>query len=422
MLSSIKIPPIARLGQTRASNDVELVQQCRSDASIIIEGPSVALPKKRLLLVSSLISMPYRVLRVAAATGCDVYVLGGPGARGLRYSRHCKRFIAAHCAIDGERRESLAHEINDALRQHHIDMVLMGDAEATRSVIAVKELVDAPVFPGPSLELFDRLNDKWQFTELCRSLGITVPKTSWAANIQVLRQMISEGALALPVILKPANYDGGLGVHLLDSKNWQVVLEYLQYEPLLVQEYIPGRDIGASMFCESGKIKGFIAHELRRGVYRAIDDVRILSALARISTFLALDGVYNFDMRLTAKDEIYFLECNPRVFFKIDLSRAVGLNFIGCALKGDLSNERGRVTAVRLPKALALATLKPWSIRKADLRMAWALWSDPICYLREMFGFGQDCESISRRHFTSEIALGRSMPSNSTGEFGGVAP
>jgi predicted ATP-grasp superfamily ATP-dependent carboligase len=363
------------------------------------QGPA---RRPRLLLVSSLISLPYRVLRVAAAAGADVYVLGTPASRSLRYSRDCKRFILTRYPIVGERDVSLADEINRAAREHAIDMVLPGDAQATRSLIAVKELIDAPVFPTPSLRKFDYLNDKWRFTELCESLGMAVPRSVLAADAATLRAQVESGVVALPAIVKPVNRDGGLGVLKLEPSNWREQIARVDYAPIIAQEFIPGRDIGASLYAERGEIRAFIAHELKRATYRALDDERIVTALSRIATHLELDGVYNFDMRLAPDGTIHYLECNPRFFYKMDLSMVAGVNFIRPGLPGRAYRAPKRGATVRLPKALALAMLTPWTATGRDFRMLAHLWSDPLAQLRQMLGFDFEGEKEAKsRHFAT---------------------
>jgi hypothetical protein len=365
--------------------------------------------RPRVLLVSALISMPYRVMRVAREAGAEVYVLGNAMSQCLAHSRFCKKFVPTDVAITGERQDALADEINRWTRWFGIDMVLPGDVQATRTLIATRDLIEAPLFPMPTLEQFDRLNNKWSFTELCGELGILTPKSRYIADAAQLRAEIAAGLVPLPAIAKPINHDGGLGVIRLDPDNAMGQTLKIDYGPIIVQEFIAGRDIGASVYCERGEIKAFIAHELAHATYRSLDDPAIAAALSRIVARAGVDGVFNFDMRLAPDGTIYYLECNPRFFFKINLSMIAGVNFVRMGLtalgRGPAAPEPG--ATVRMPKALAEAALiAPWKITARDLKMLWYLWSDPVPSLREALGIDWEYpEAMAQhRHFIAPAA------------------
>jgi predicted ATP-grasp superfamily ATP-dependent carboligase len=357
-------------------------------------------PRTSVLMVSALISMPYRVMRAAERADANVYVLGSAKSKGLRYSRYCEKFILTQRPISGQRDFELAREINRCVADFGIEMVLAGDVEATRSLLAIKDLLQAPCFPTPDLEQFDNLNNKWHFTNLCRSLGILCPNTWLVRDTAELSAKLDSGEIPLPAIVKPVNHDGGLGVISLDAANAREQIRNIDYLPILVQEPIAGFDIGASLYCEGGDVKAFIAHQLRRATYRILDQSNILPTLTRVAEHLKCDGVFNFDMRLAPNGMIYYLECNPRFFFKINLSMLAGINFIeyGFGTARDAGRPQ-QIGDVRLPKALALAMLTPWRVTMRDLKALWHLWGDPISYLREATGI--DRENPEARRFPS---------------------
>jgi hypothetical protein len=364
--------------------------------------------RPRVLMVSALISMPYRVMRVAEAAGADIYVLGNAKSACLKYSRSCKKFVLTEIPITGEAEPRLTGEINRWIRWFGIDLVLAGDVQATRSLIAIRDTLAAPCFPMPTLPQFDQLNDKWFFTSLCGELGVPTPKSWYFADAAELRDAVDAGRIPLPAIAKPINHDGSLGVIKLGADDAAAKLAKIDYAPLIVQEFIEGRDIGASVYCERGEIKAFIAHELRRATYRSLDDGKILSALARVMGRMGVDGVFNFDMRLAPDGTVYYLECNPRFFFKINLSMLAGINFVamGLAHAADLPAAPAPDAAVRLPKALAAAALlTPWKISRRDLAMLWYLWGDPISSAREALGIDWEYpEDADQRHFIASAA------------------
>jgi hypothetical protein len=374
----------------------------RGDPARIVAATTRTMPG-RVLLVSSLISLPYRVMRVARAAGTEVHVLGTERSRCLAHSRDCHGFTLIGVPITGEYDPGLAEEINRAIHGLGIDMVLPGDAEATRSLIAIRQALDAPCFPMPSLAQFDLLNNKWKFTGLARELGLLCPQSWLARDATELRELVEAGKIRLPAIAKPVNHDGSLGVLKLDPSGALAQIEKIDYAPIIVQEFIPGRDIGASIFCAHGEIKAFIAHELRHATYHTLDEPAIEIALARVAARLGLDGVFNFDMRLTSSGRIYYLECNPRFFFKMFQSMIAGVNFVAFGFGGDGPTTPPTGAAVRMPKALAAAALTtPWRITRRDIAMLRYFGSDPVSTLRA--ALGKDWEragDAGQRHFTA---------------------
>lgn len=393
-------------------SEASLFRVDQSVPSLSVVGPvdsgharsSVLPARPRLLLVSALVSMPYRVMRVAEDAGAEIYVLGNAMSAALAHSRACKKFIVTDVPISGERNPALAAEIERRSHEFGIDMVLPGDVQATRALIAARDLIETPLFPMPTLEQFDRLNNKWFFTQMCGELGILTPQSRAIADAAALRAEISAGRVRLPAIAKPINHDGGLGVIRLDADNALAQTMKVDYGPIIVQEFIEGRDIGASIYCERGEIKAFIAHELRRATYTSLDDPHIYRALAKIAAHTGIDGVFNFDMRLAPDGTVYYLECNPRFFFKINLSMLAGINFVRLGLNagGNAATALKPGAAVRMPKALAEAALKaPWTITRRDLKMLWYLWGDPVSTLREALGIDWEYaeDMASQRHF-----------------------
>jgi predicted ATP-grasp superfamily ATP-dependent carboligase len=341
--------------------------------------------KMNVLMVSSRFNLPYRVMRCAEASGANVYVLGNLGSHALRHSRYCKKFILRERAILGDHDKTLAEQINVCAGKYHIDMVLPAGPLPTRTLISIRHLLDVPCFPLPDLPQFDLLNNKWRFAKLCAELAVLCPRSLYFPDRNGLLNVLNRGLLLLPAIAKPLSEDGGHGVVKLELLNARTQIETIHYKPIIVQELIEGEDIGASAFCEHGEIKSFVAHSYGKGTYQTFHDPSIRSAVSRILSRVKADGVYNFDMMRATDGQIYYLECNPRFFYKINLSMAAGLNFVHCGLDplADMPASVAHGTCVRKPWALALRLHKPWTITSQDLGLLAHLLSDPVPYLRE---------------------------------------
>ena len=334
-------------------------------------------------MVCTLFTLPYRVMRCVEAAGSTVHVLGNEGALGFRFSRFVSSFHQAQRPFDGNFDDAMADEVNDCIQALDIDIVLAGDQPSARSLIGIRPRLKARCFPMPDLATFDLLNDKWAFFQLCQTIGVRCPPTRLHADRASLWDDIQSGGTTLPCIAKPLSLDGSRGVVVLREKDASRQLDLIRYDPVLVQTFVDGVDIGASAFCEAGQLRAFILHRLARATYTAFAHADVLDAVARIARATSYTGVANFDMRLAPDGTVFFLECNPRFFYKMDLSMVAGVNFAAYGLGGDVAPNFVEQSQVRMPKALLANLPAPWRLTARDWRMLWHLYSDPLSYARE---------------------------------------
>lgn len=355
------------------------------DAAIVRAGTAM-----RVLMVATDGVTPYRVLRCLHAGGAEVYVLGNSGVRALRLSRFCKRAIVSQNIIHGERDEALAMEINSWSRELGIALIVPADAPAIRAVIASRDLIATRCFPLPKLEHFDVLNNKWAFAQLCAELEIRHPLTRLFADPQSAARELESGTLPLPLIVKPLDRCASAGVTILEHGDCAARLSATNYRPLLVQEFVRGQEIGAGAYARAGRVEAFVVHALDRGVYTTFCDDAVFGDVEKIVRHFALDGIYNFDMIRAADGCVYYLECNPRPYYKIDLSMIAGINFME---RGIHPSEKGAnafagscETRVRFPKALLRSLCTSGTCSRRDWALAAHLLSDPVPFFLEKLG------------------------------------
>jgi predicted ATP-grasp superfamily ATP-dependent carboligase len=341
-----------------------------------------------LLLCEPGFGFPYRVLRCIRAARAEAYALGDTGATRLRFSRFCNGVVLSIHGFSGQRDEGLAAEINWYAREVGIDMVLPGgDAASTRALIATKDLIEVPCFPLPGLQEFDLLNNKWEFGKLCAELGITCPATRLLPDAPAVAREAEAGRIAFPVMVKAPSLAGGTGTMKIEAKDAARAIRSIRFGPVLVQEFIEAEDIGASVFCRGGTIEAFVGFARDNYQLRTWEDPRIRNDIAKIVSHLHLDGVYNFDMRRTRDNKIYFLECNPRFFYNMTWLMLVGVNFARLGFPGD-----GGATSLpsgeklKLPRGLFRALLKPWTLTRRDWATTRYLLADPAALLIDRFG------------------------------------
>ena len=346
--------------------------------------------KPRILLVAALFKLPYRVLRCAAEAGASVFVLGSARAQGLRHSKCCEAFIDFDGPIDGRLNADLVREINRLVNALSIELVAPADALSTRSLLEIASLIDAPCFPMPALAAFDLLNDKWRFTQLCGELGIPCPESWLFDDAEQLRAEARRGGLPFPFIAKPLSLDGSAGCIAVADEGRIGKLNGVSYRPIIVQKFIPGLDIGSSMFCRDGEIEAFLTHSYIDAVYKAHSEPRVYDEMSKVARRLRLTGIFNFDMRLTDDGDVFFLECNPRFYYKMAMSMLAGVNFLGFGLPWRRGIEAATVptpVALPFPKAMLRSLLTPWQLDAAAWRVLRFLLADPVPFLRESLRF-----------------------------------
>lgn len=338
------------------------------------------------------VTMPYRIMRCMSEAGVEVHVLGNQLSKGLKFSRFCRSFTLTNRQFDGSYSPEMAEEVDSVVKRLGVDLLFYGDPCAARSFHGIKEHVNATSFPGPSLEVFDLLNDKWEFAKICGDLDIPCPATRLYETKAALVDAIQNSDICPQGIFKPLSKAASVGVVKLEKGDRSAVLSKIDYEPILAQEYIEGEDIGASIYAKGGQIVSFIAHSLISGVYSTFKGLSIYESLAKLAANLKLTGVYNFDMRLTEDGQVFYLECNPRFFYKIDLAMIAGINFVTPGLNpvDCITPEFIEDSRTRTLRGLGATIFKPWKVTRKDWAFLRHQLRDPISLAREVAKIDKD--------------------------------
>nr|WP_081504058.1 ATP-grasp domain-containing protein [Methylococcus capsulatus] len=330
------------------------------------------------LLLATDTPLPYRVLRCAAQAGVKVIVLGTRRAKLLAFSRYCSEFILCPVDFVDENISVVLDEINRIAGEKAIDQVIPGDGATTGILVRIKDQVRVRCFPLPSAVAFGRLNDKEKFADLCRELNLPHPKSMLAKNIGGLGEAVEK--MGLPLMAKPVNNHGGVGVTRVDQWPDERVAQAIDYSPVLVQEYIDGEDICVSLFCEQGICRRCVVYQRKNGEYRFRPHGELIELAQTVARYLQVDGVICFDARLASDSGIlYLIECNPRFWYNLDYALLAGVNFVALGLPKCSGSEEGATDgfAVSLPHTFLAKMMMPWTITKADLRGVRFWLSDP---------------------------------------------
>ena len=325
-----------------------------------------------LLLLACGFPVQYRVLRCAAAAGASVHILGDERAGGLARSRHIASFTRARCEIGPDCAGLIAEQINALVGEIGVDLVLPTDGATTALLASVRDHVAAPCFPMPSAETFATLNNKASFMQVCAELGVPHP-ASWLATKAELRERHRRGGLALPCIVKPVSLHGKIGVHQLDQESAGEQIGRIDYEPILVQDFVPGQDLCTSLFCDRGEVLAEVAYTRHRGMFHFTHNAVLSAGARRIARHFAYDGVLAFDSRITPDGaRVEFIECNPRFWANMDIAMLSGINFVELGI-GLHTGARVAAPSVRGRRVGnfrgTLSNLaRPWQLSAADIR------------------------------------------------------
>lgn len=233
-------------------------------------------------------------------------------------------------------RESVAEAINAAHRDRPIDIVLASDVVGLRLLCELRERLLPPLYPMPERAMLDLLDDKWRFYRLAKELGITTPQTLYFADRREISPAHVGREIGFPAVVKPVSAWAALGFLTVASElELGALVEDANYgfESVIVQRYIPGRDIGLGLFARHGEtlaLSTFFCGRRDAAEFAELPDFAL--AGRKIARATDYNGVANFDARLDADGKVWLLECNPRFFMRLSAARACGLDFLRLGL------------------------------------------------------------------------------------------
>lgn len=340
--------------------------------------------QKNCLILASGSRLQYRTLRCAAEYFERVYVLGTSEARPLGKSRFCEAFFEAPVQKD-QFQDLEPDRINQICADLQVGYILPSDSITTRYLTTVKARLHALPYPLPPTEIFDTLDNKFLFSELCKTLRIPYPRSYLAADEAALLTMANAGAIKSPSVAKPLNMDGSVGVTKLAWTSPAEILGKIDYKPILAQEYICGTDISAFFLCRAGMDIAWVIYRKDSDKIEFLDMPPVLEACRTINRHLRYDGVIGFDIRVSPDASFYFLECNPRFWFNMHVAQLAGLNFVALGFESNQRNESALSVvgvSVKTLRAVLRRIARPWSLDKLDRKVLRYFGSDFVSNLR----------------------------------------
>jgi hypothetical protein len=294
-------------------------------------------------------------------------------------SNTCARYIS----IGGSYREfgdgEVSH-INSLCAEWQIDCILPSCPMTTRFLALFGGALKPAHYPVPTAVVFDLLDDKGRFADLCSELGVPCPETRCVSAVEDIRQMVSEKRLAYPFIIKPANLWGSAGVKKISCDD--ELPDRIDYSPIIVQRYIPGREICAFFLCDNGEIKASVQYSRDASRSTFVHEPEIERYARVIIKHLTCSGVVGFDVRRDAHGDFYFIECNPRFWYRMHFAAFAGLNFVNAGLSSanDILVNIQATSGIMIQGYgdLLRCMLTPWRMTNHDFAHLRYLMADPI--------------------------------------------
>lgn len=255
----------------------------------------------------------------------SVIGIGTEASRGITIFSCCEKFyeVKEELFSSSNHLVKIIHKISQT---HGCEFVLPIDVKSilfvSRNQSELKTFIKLAHVSNESL--IDQLDNKWSFYKLLVKLKLPSPSTLLIDN---RNDSIPENFM-FPALTKPLQQTGGIGIRYHEScQNLSKEMGTLEL-PVILQEYISGRDIDCSVYAKEGEIKAWTIQEHVYGGLEFCHNDEVLSICSNILSSISYSGVAHFDLRIDEKTlKVSVLECNPRFWATVNHSMEAGVNF-----------------------------------------------------------------------------------------------
>jgi biotin carboxylase len=290
-----------------------------------------------IIVLAFVYDLGYHVLRALEGDGHHVYVLGQDTARGLARSSACNGYRELIYHPDTHTVAEAASEIAAYAAAVGATAVVPSEILSTRLLIAVREMLPVRTCLLPDAAIFDRVNDKWAFAEICRKSDVRIPQTEIFTDRDTLQRDLDAGRLALPLVLKPIIGMGSKDVNILSSREAVAALPSSYDQRYLIQRFVTGTECGISIVARDRRIVACAVQIKSRQRYTFIRAPQLEAMIQRFVAETGFEGAANFDtIREDGSGDHYVIECNPRFWYSIFALNVAGLNMVRQCLESDL--------------------------------------------------------------------------------------
>jgi predicted ATP-grasp superfamily ATP-dependent carboligase len=323
--SDVELPPLGRNNLAGAPHDVDCLQPTAASRNM------AAVYQPRVLVLGIVPSLTWSVTRCLARAGMRPVVLGWHRVSPLALLPECTYVpMRDVCWKHDELDPALLDQVEQTCRVHAVDQIVPVDFPSVLLLARYgRALQSARVSAVPDPDTMLALHNKWHFSRAIGRMGLPQPRTELARHASDLEAT----HLTFPIITKPIDRWASVGFQIHHSpRALRQCIESgaLQAEfPLLVQEFIPGKDVGFAFLARHGQLVAHAAFEQpRRGVRRYFDAPELQKHAAILLAATAYHGVGEIDARYDpSTGEYRLLEINPRFWASLLYAEHAGMNF-----------------------------------------------------------------------------------------------
>ncbi len=295
---------------------------------------------KRVLVVGCNRHFCWQVVTALGLAGVNSEVMTLPRFAPVRFSRYCKRFTTLPDEYPRFTPTQMLEYLRPHIRTDHAAVIPV-DLSSVLTIGHGLGSLPCPVFPVSPPDVTELLHDKHRFGELLESHGIPTPKT----HLLLTAADFDAADIPFPAMIKPLIGHGSEGIKKFETRD--AMRQHLatlpaNRFPLLVQQFAHGDLLGLNVLSDRGRVVAWtIQNQGHPGFnYTLLENDRLLELGRRICEITGYHGVANFDtIHNPITGEIFFLECNPRIWASMSVSTWTGVNFPHLALRTALGED-----------------------------------------------------------------------------------
>lgn len=299
------------------------------------------LKNKNILLVTQNLNLIFPIILILNKMGIKPSIIGPKCNSFLVSSKiFCKKYIEYDIDEMGYNysptissfNKIFVDLINQTYRIYNIDIMIPIDNNVTLTLSKYSHLIEKNIKITAHVDektlIF--LNNKWNFSLLCKELSISQPDTKLLTSEKSIPTLNCN----FPIIVKPLNNGGGFGIKVLNSR--KELLNHvkqnninLKRDALLVQNYIEGKDLQVFILALNGELKAYsMCFMNNKGKREFINNDKIVNECIKIIKNTNYNGIGLIDIRYDNDDKYYFLEINLRFPSSTLYHFEAGVNYV----------------------------------------------------------------------------------------------
>jgi len=223
-----------------------------------------------------------------------------------------------------------AKAVGDIIHKHDVDLLLPVNSREIRNLLSQKHLLRDALWYTGDYSLFRILDDKKQFGELLRELGLPHPRVCNSLNFRGR------------AVVKPTRDSSAKGVAYVEvtGERFDPRLDAALHEgDYLLQEFVEGEGVGYSGYFQDGRVAVGYAHRrvseyptsggssVVRERYPYADKHKLDELVSSVLKVVPWTGFAMFEFKRTPQGELVFIECNPRIWGSMHQGLADGINY-----------------------------------------------------------------------------------------------